>query len=179
MSRHAPSVVCFAAVFLGQAACSEPSAAPPVSAVTRPLSQTSRVPPVQAPATTELPPRRIVSPPTSTALEPPAPFAPEYVPRGRRDPFEPVHSLGAEATEPGARRRSIIASARLTGIVRGPAGFLALVETPDGIGYVLRPGDGIEGGRLIQINRDSVLFDITSKSGPVGEHIVLRLGQAQ
>ena len=116
---------------------------------------------------------------TTSALEPLAPALPGYSARGRRDPFGPVALLGAESLDAAMRRRSAIASATLTGIVRGPQGPLALVEMPDGIGYILRAGDGIEEGRLIQIRGNSVVFDIPPKPGLVGEQIVLALGPAR
>ena len=39
---------------------------------------------------------------------------------------------------------------KLTGIVRGPGTTLALVETQDGIGYILKPGDTLGDGRLVR-----------------------------
>ena len=116
---------------------------------------------------------------TTIALEPLAPALPGYSSRGRRDPFRPVSSPGAENADPATSRRSTIASATLTGIVRGPDGLLALVEMPDGIGYILRAGDGIGEGRLIQIRPDSVVFDIPSRPGLGGEQIVLALRSAR
>jgi Tfp pilus assembly protein PilP len=106
-----------------------------------------------------------LAPPTSTPLEAPV----DYAPRGRRDPFAPL-SAGRRA-EP---RRSILASARLTGIVRGARGSLALVETPDGTGIILRAGERLGEGRLLDIGEDFALFDLeVPASTPT--HVVLRL----
>lgn len=68
-----------------------------------------------------------------------------------------------------------MASAKLTGIVRGQDAQLALVETSDGIGYILRPGDALGEGRLVDIRRDSIVFTIPPKPGLASERIILTL----
>jgi type IV pilus assembly protein PilO len=119
------------------------------------------------------------APAATTAADMGRPPAPErYSPRGRRDPFQGTAPVSAGASS-GADRRSAAASATLTGIVRGPQGPLALVEMPDGVGHVLRPGDGFEAARLLRIDRDAAVFEIRSGSGSVGEQIILSLGQAR
>jgi hypothetical protein len=64
----------------------------------------------------------------------------------------------------------------LAGIVRGPDGPLALVELPDGLGYILRVGDGIEDARLIGIGSDSATFAISPAVGAAAKPITLSLG---
>jgi hypothetical protein len=49
------------------------------------------------------------------------------------------------------------------------------VETPDGLGYILRAGDGIEEARVIRIDQQSVLFTLPPAAGRPGEEIVLVL----
>src|SRR5256885_1940404 len=69
---------------------------------------------------------------------PPVPEAevPKYEAKGRRDPFEALDAaLGAGGGG------SLVTTAKLTGIVRSGRGTLALVETPEGIGYILKTGD--------------------------------------
>jgi hypothetical protein len=109
-------------------------------------------------------------PPTLASLEPRMPTALDYAPRGRRDPFTPVR---AAAVPTGGR--SILTSAKLTGIVRGSHGALALVETIDGTGFILRAGEGFGEGRLLDIGEDFALFDIGSPSASTQRRIVLRL----
>ena len=46
-----------------------------------------------------------------------------------------------------------VATTKLTGIVRGAGTTLALVETQDGIGYILKPGDTLGDGRLVRNRR--------------------------
>jgi type IV pilus assembly protein PilO len=101
---------------------------------------------------------------------------PPYSARGRRDPFESVALAGAV---PATRRRAALASATVTGIVRGPDGPLALVEMADGVGHIVRAGDGIEGARVIRIGPDSVTLDVLPGPGLAGERIVLSLGRAK
>lgn len=153
-----------------------PVGAPPAP---NPAGATPPVPPSITPPTASPVRAPTATSSTTVALEPLAPAPPAYAARGRRDPFGSVSHPRPEKAELAARRRSAIASATLTGIVRGPDGPLALVEMPDGIGYILRAGDGIEEGRLVRIGRDSVVFDVQPKLGLVGEQIVLALGPAK
>lgn len=84
---------------------------------------------------------------------------PTYERKGRRDPFERVEALD---------------SARLKGIVRSHTPR-ALVETPDGLGYILKVGDMLAEGRLIEIGVDSVVFSVPAGRGLASNRIVLRL----
>ena len=93
-----------------------------------------------------------------------------YEPRGRRDPFQHVEV-------PKGPKPPAVAATRLTGIVRNETGALALVESADGIGYVLRPGDTLLDGRLVEIGADSVVFTVLGRPGPP-ERVTLRLPAA-
>jgi Tfp pilus assembly protein PilP len=98
----------------------------------------------------------------------PEPSTAKYEPKGRRDPFVVVE----RAEGPGGQS---VASARLTGIVRGQ-NILALVETQDGIGYILRTGDTLFDGRVVEIGSDSIVFAVTAKPGSTTPNrVVLRL----
>jgi hypothetical protein len=101
---------------------------------------------------------------------PPDPSAaiPKYQQRGRRDPFETL-----EIRE-GAGGLTVAAT-RLTGIIRSNRSALALIEAPDGIGYILKPGDTLGDGRLLEIGSDSVVFAVTAKAGAPTNRVVLRL----
>ena len=93
--------------------------------------------------------------------------APTYERKGRRDPFESIEALNPEMTSP------TVASAKLKGILRG-ATLRALVETADGLGYILKVGDALGEGRLVQIGADSVVFIVPARQGTTTS-IVLRL----
>ena len=60
-----------------------------------------------------------------------------------------------------------IGSAKLVGIISGPQP-LALVETPEGIGYILKAGDTLGDGRVTEIGADSVSFAVAPKPGEQG-----------
>ena len=70
---------------------------------------------------------------------------------------------------------SSLGAAKLTGIVRSASATLALVETTEGLGYILRPGDTLGDGRLLEIGSDSVVFQMTPKPGAPSNRVVLKL----
>jgi hypothetical protein len=110
------------------------------------------------------------SPTAAAEAVPPDPSAavPKYQSRGRRDPFE---TLEVREGSGGLT----VAATRLTGIIRSNRSALALVEAPDGIGYILRPGDTLGDGRLLEIGSDSVVFAVTAKAGAPSNRVVLKL----
>jgi len=67
-----------------------------------------------------------------------------------------------------------IAAAQLKGILRGRTPRV-LVETPDGLGYLLAVGDTLGDGRLIEIGADSVVFSVPARHGSTTDRVVLRL----
>src|ERR1700737_3131009 len=85
-------------------------------------------PPPAAGAPAPAPVVRPKEPDTGKALPPIA-----YEPKGRRDPFTPIF-LGKD------NAALSVSAVKLTGVVGGPSSLLALVEAPDGIGYILKPG---------------------------------------
>jgi hypothetical protein len=92
-----------------------------------------------------------------------------YEAKGRRDPFEVLSAREGVGT---------VSSAKLTGIIRRSNGTaLALVETPDGLGYILTPGDTLGEGRLLEIGPNSVVFSVpSSMPGAQGSNrVVLKL----
>jgi hypothetical protein len=120
-------------------------------------------------------------PPGGPTAKPAAPGAPAadapkpevrstgYEAKGRRDPFE---VLSAREGTAGA-----VSAAKLTGIIRRANGTaLALVETPDGLGYILSPGDTLGEGRLLEIGPNNVVFSVPSSSGgPTPNRVMLKL----
>jgi hypothetical protein len=136
--------------------CGNPPAPPPVVVTpipARPVAATRPAP---------------VAPPVVNPLEGGEDNIPKYEPNGRRDPFE-VYQVR------GGSEGLTVASTRLTGIVRNSGSALALVEAPDGIGYILRPGDTLGDGRLMDIGLDNVVFAVVAKPGAPTTRVVLKL----
>ncbi len=52
---------------------------------------------------------------------------------------------------------------------------MALVETSDGIGYILKVGDTLGNGRLVEIGSDAAIFSVAPRSGSTPKRVVLRL----
>lgn len=102
-------------------------------------------------------------PETSKALPPIA-----YEPKGRRDPFTPIF-LGKD------NAGLSVSAVKLTGVVGGRGGLMALVEAPDGIGYILKPGDALGDGRVTGITPTSVTFAVTARGSQSASSLTLRL----
>jgi hypothetical protein len=136
-----------------------PSPAPPKSTATAAA-------PAAAPVAAAKPGQPGALVPAAPAV--PASDAPKYDNKGRKDPFSEVQLV----TSAGGLT---VSSTRLTGIVRSPRAVLALLETPDGIGYILKPGDTLGDGRLLEIGADNVVFTVGPKPGAPATRVVLRL----
>jgi len=102
-------------------------------------------------------------PETSKALPPIA-----YEPKGRRDPFKPIF-VGKD------NAGLSVSAVKLTGVVGGRGGLLALVEAPDGIGYILKPGDALGDGRVTGITPTSVTFAVSARGSQSASSLTLRL----
>ena len=68
-----------------------------------------------------------------------------------------------------------MASAGGSSSVRNARTALALVEAPDGIGYIVKQGDTLGDGTLTDIGLDSVVFAVAAKPGAPATRVVLRL----
>ena len=91
-----------------------------------------------------------------------------YEAKGRRDPFAPLEILEGAKT-------ATVAAAKLRGVIRSRTGPVALVDTADGVGYILKPGDTLADGRLIEIGQDSVVFAIVPRPGAATNRVTLTL----
>jgi hypothetical protein len=101
--------------------------------------------------------------------EPGPPLPPlTYEAKGRRDPFVPVQ-LPKEQT--GGLDVSTL---KLVGIISGRQ-LLALVEAPNGLGYVLKPGDGLGNGHLTEIGAESITFAVGGRQSPRESSLTLKL----
>ena len=93
---------------------------------------------------------------------PPPPYV--YEARGRRDPFRPL--IAPRVAESKAQPKTGLAALevnelKLAGIVWEQRGFFALVEAPNGAGYVLRVNDRVgEGARVTTITQEGVTFEM-------------------
>ena len=116
-----------------------------------------------------------------TAVKPPAAMAMPNVPdagpplpplayesKGRRDPFTAV---SASKDNPGLS----LSGLKLAGVIRGRT-LLALVEAPDGLGYILKPGDALGDRRVTDITPTSVVFAVAGMPGQPATTVALRLG---
>ena len=92
-----------------------------------------------------------------------------YEAKGRRDPFENMETKIQDSPV-----GLTIAATKLTAIVRGTT-TLALVEDAKGVGYILKPGDTLGDGRVVEIGADSIVFVVAPKPGSTTNRVVLRL----
>jgi len=80
-----------------------------------------------------------------------------YTQAGRRDPFVP---LGIEVGEGTKASHLSVENLTLIGILWGAKGYYALVKDGLNKGYILKRGDKVAGGRVAEINRQGVIFEI-------------------
>jgi hypothetical protein len=143
-----------------------PAPVPVASARQAAMTQTEPPPPAPSPRPASNPSSSSATSDADQAERTLAPMA--YDAKGRRDPFEQLQvTTGAKGLT--------VAAARLAGIVSSDRGRLALVEAPDGIGYVMRTGDVLGDGRLVEIGGDSAVFVVAARAGASPSRLTLRL----
>ena len=158
MSGHRTALL-VAAVAIGLQACGGGGAPPP---------------PPPAPGPVAVPPKPAAAPKPAAGgfKEPePGPAIPPIAYRAgqQRAPCVPV-------VLPTERRAGLqVGSVRLVGVIQGRREPLALVEAPDGIGYVLKSGDTLGDGRVTEIGGNSVSFLVAAKPGEKAQVVTLRL----
>jgi len=144
------------------ATAATPAAPAPVPMATSPVAAVPSTPKPSMPA-----PTAQAAPLVATPAVPQGDGT-SYEAKGRRDPFMPLDVTGGP-------KGLEVATTKLTGIVRGANTTLALVEAQDGIGYILKPGDTLGDGRLVEIGIDTVVFAVASRPGAQSNRVVLRL----
>ncbi|MBI4727267.1 hypothetical protein HY768_08630 [candidate division TA06 bacterium] len=82
----------------------------------------------------------------------------EYPLKGSRDPFKSVIQKRGEGSGENTVGTLDISNISLTGIIEGPNGRLALVHDNQGVGYVVKEGDQLIGGRVLAIKDTSIVF---------------------
>jgi len=151
MSRYATTWLGIAALAAGCGGGS-PSTPPPAANVSASGATAMAAPvPAQAPRA----PMPVAMPKEPEAGPPLPPIA--YESQGRRDPFSPIR------VTPPTTGMSVL-TLKLAGVIRGRT-LLALVEAPDGVGYILKPGDVVGDGRVTDITQSSVTFAVAAKVG--------------
>lgn len=161
------SGLCATLVACGGSPPPPPAAAPrPVAAI--PAAAPAAVPKPAVPAAPAAGPGAVQPAPLVAVPAVPHSTGVSYDPKGRRDPF-----LTPDVT--GGQKGLDVSTTKLTGIVRSARTTLALVETQDGIGYILKPGDTLGDGRLMEIAADSVVFAIAARPGSSSNRVVLKL----
>ena len=68
-----------------------------------------------------------------------------------------------------------VTSLKLVGIIQGRQGLMALMETPDGLGYILRAGDVIGDGRVLEVGSESVTLGVIRRAGEPPSRVVIPL----
>lgn len=101
----------------------------------------------------------------------------EYSPKSKKDPFKSLIVREDKTTKEGLKGLSI-SELKLVGIIWGREFPLALVETQDGLGYILKKGDVVRDGKVVEISKDTIILQISDKYPSVeerGKKIVLVL----
>ncbi|PWU20840.1 MAG: hypothetical protein C5B48_11990 [Candidatus Rokuibacteriota bacterium] len=119
----------------------------------------------------------------SVAVAPPKPPTPALLPRaaqpgpalapsvyeakGRRDPFAPVVTSKEETGLD-------VSTTKLVGVIQGHQ-LLALVESLDGHGYILKTGDVLGNGRITDVTLNSITFAVVAPASQRDTSLTLRL----
>jgi hypothetical protein len=82
-----------------------------------------------------------------------------YQQGGRRDPFVPL--VGLDLGEGGKASHLSVENLSLIGILWGDKGYYGLVKDGLNNGYILKRGDRVAGGKVAEINRQGIIFEIT------------------
>ncbi len=83
----------------------------------------------------------------------------QYNIKGRRDPFVPL--IGTDLSRSGKASHLSVENLTLIGVLWGDRGYYALVKDGVNQGYILKKGDIVVGGRVAEINREGITFDMT------------------
>lgn len=122
------------------------------------------IPPAPAATSPQVPAGPVPAQPASVPEKTAPAKAPEYSynPGGRPDPFAPLVVPGADEGKGKKGLKALqVSELKLTGIVWDKRQYVALVEAPDGLGYVLKVNDLIgNAARVARISSNSVMFEV-------------------
>jgi len=82
----------------------------------------------------------------------------KYQSWGRRDPFTALIDKSLAGYEPGEPPN--VETLRLVGVLKSNDGSSALLEDLEGYGYILKDGDKVQNGYVVQIGTDKIIFQI-------------------
>ncbi len=161
-----------------------------IGAVVAACSNSGQAPGTPTPIVTKPTTSPLVSKVTSSATTTVVETAPPvyvYNAAGRRDPFAPIITKEEKKAKAGDRpplERYGISEFKLTGIIWQGFGYNALVEGPDGKGYVVRVGTimGQNRGVVKKISQDKVIIEEKFKNfsgGTERREIVIELRKKQ
>jgi len=157
-----------------------------IGAVAAACSDSGKAPSTPTPIAAK-PSAKPVSQQTPTAVQEQAQTAYTYNPLGRRDPFAPIIMKEEKKAKAGDRpplERYGLFEFKLTGIIWQGFGYNALVEGPDGKGYVVRVGTimGPNRGVVKKITQDKMVVEEKFKNfsgGTERKEIVIELRKKQ
>lgn len=124
-------------------------------------SQSPKVTVVKTQRSSRTPPKKKEEKAVDEKREPPY----TYNPVGKRDPFKPFIALGPKKRVSKAPltplQRYDVSELKLVGILKGPAGYRALVEDAGGKGFIIGKGTpiGRENGKVKEIREDRVIVE--------------------
>lgn len=81
-----------------------------------------------------------------------------YSSGGRRDPFKPLWGEGE--VQFGLLPLPDVENLTLVGILEDSSGFRALLEGPNGYGYIMRKGDKVKDGYVAQVTKEKIVFQV-------------------
>jgi type IV pilus assembly protein PilP len=136
---------------IASSACKKETPAPKSAPPVPPVAPVAATPPAAPPA-----------PAPTPAEKPAAVYA--YNPQGRPDPFLPLILPQEGKEEKKGLKGLAVSELKLSGIVWDKKEYVALVEAPDGLGYVLKVNDLIgSSARVARIAPHSVVFEVKEK----------------
>jgi hypothetical protein len=102
-------------------------------------------------------------------------------PPGRRDPFEPTTSDASERRSSHPLERFALRELRLVAIVDGIVPRRALIEDPNGLGFIITPGSviGAERGEVVSIEDGMVVLNAPADTNGDRQVLTLRGGTSK
>lgn len=100
---------------------------------------------------------RLVLPVLTALLLGPSVLAQPKPPPAGRDPFAPLVTK-PKPESPEVKEALAVTKLKLVGIIWDRERRRAMVETPEGLGYVLKESDEVFGAKVVAIQRDRVRF---------------------